>query len=124
MNNNDKVISAAKESRDNCRIFTFGIGSGCDENLVKDVAKAGRGSYNIVSDQETNLKSLIIKALGNSSQPSLKDCFFSFGGSYEEKFIDESEVFRNQLIQRTILVDKESFNEIKAKFSSAEDPIT
>ena len=38
--------------------------------------------------------------------------------------IKGDEVFRNQLIQRAIIVKKEDFDKVIAKFSSAEDPIT
>ena len=66
-------------SRDNCRVFTFGIGNDCDRDLVTRVAKAGRGSHNLVKDGQDNLKAVVVKALAHASQPSLKDCDFKFG---------------------------------------------
>ena len=35
---------------DDTKVFTFGIGNRCNEDLVKRVAQAGRGSFNIVAD--------------------------------------------------------------------------
>ncbi len=48
--NNQEVIACASQDAENCRVFTFGLGSGCDRNLVEGVAKAGRGTCSIVQD--------------------------------------------------------------------------
>jgi len=34
--------------KNNCRVHTFGVGSGVDTKLVKEVALAGCGSFSIV----------------------------------------------------------------------------
>ena len=50
VNNPASVILQAKEHSDSTRVFTFGLGSGCDRFLVKQTAKAGRGTHTIVRD--------------------------------------------------------------------------
>ena len=54
------------------RVFSFGLGSGCDQNLVKNVAFAGRGTSTIVEDNDPHLNGLVIKALSCAIEPSLK----------------------------------------------------
>ena len=63
----------ARAHRDSIRVFTFGLGSGCDKNLVTKVARAGRGTYTIVKDGGEDLNGQVIRALQNAMQPSLKD---------------------------------------------------
>ena len=46
--NRDEVIRQAGEHSDDCRVFTFGLGSGCDARLCQGIAEAGRGSCSIV----------------------------------------------------------------------------
>jgi hypothetical protein len=36
--------------RDNIKVFTFGIGSGCDKDLVKRCSEVGNGFHSIVED--------------------------------------------------------------------------
>ena len=44
----DDVIKTTKKLPKNVKIHTFGIGNGCDEKMVKQIAEIGRGSCNIV----------------------------------------------------------------------------
>jgi len=44
----DAVVYEAKASSDTMRIFSFGLGDGCDERLVNLTARAGRGTSTIV----------------------------------------------------------------------------
>jgi hypothetical protein len=37
------------------RVHTFGIGSGCDKDLIKRAAQAGRGSYSFADDGSADL---------------------------------------------------------------------
>ena len=54
------------------KVFTFGIGNGCDEDLVTRVAAAGRGSHSIVGDNNpAELKTKVVNALRKASDPAL-----------------------------------------------------
>jgi len=65
---------------DDTKVFTFGIGNGCDEDLVKRVAEAGRGSYSIVGDNNPkDLKAKVINALRKASDPALSNCSLNIG---------------------------------------------
>lgn len=74
--NPDSVIQLARASADNARIHSFGVGYGCSKFLVKEVAKAGRGSYSFVDEKSENLKGKVISALRKATEPSLKNCSF------------------------------------------------
>ena len=53
-------------------MFTFGIGRGCDQNLVKECADAGGGTYSIISDKDPiKLKDKVVEAVRKASDPSL-----------------------------------------------------
>ena len=46
------------------RFYTFGIGDGCDKDLVEKMAKGGRGTHYIITDDRSHLvSSKIIDAL-------------------------------------------------------------
>ena len=60
------------------RIHSFGVGSGCSKYLVKEVAKAGRGSYSFVDERSENLKGKVINALRRAVEPSLTACSFAY----------------------------------------------
>ena len=59
VNNADTIIELAKKSSNVASIHTFGVGSGSSKYLVKEVAKAGRGSYSFVEETD-NLKAKVI----------------------------------------------------------------
>ena len=82
------------------KVFTFGLGTGCDVNLCEGMAKAGRGSCSIVKDGKNNdLNGQVIKALQQAMEPSLKNCTIEWGGQTEEHNANDTqnlnEVFRN-----------------------------
>lgn len=59
-------------NNDDTKVFTFGIGAGCDKDLVTKVAEAGRGSFSMVGDNNPkDLKEKVINALSVASEPAL-----------------------------------------------------
>lgn len=58
--------------------------------MVKDVAAAGGGSYNFASDDDLSvLKSKVIDALAQASEPALTGCYFDFGIGAGNGNVDE-----------------------------------
>ena len=90
---------------DTQRVFTFGLGNGCDEDLVKRSAQAGRGTYTIVKDDDPNLNGLVIKALGQSMEPSVSG--FQYG--FNDKLTEKEELYRNTLISEIRLMSTDEF---------------
>ena len=102
---------------DDIRVFTFGLGSGCDINLVTKVALAGRGTHTIVKDGGADLNGQVIWALSNAIEPSLKGAQYGWNG----KPIRNEEVFRNTLISSTMLCSAEEFESISFFFKTQWD---
>ena len=95
----EKVIQQAQDHSDHCRVFTFGLGSGCDKNLVTQVANKGRGTSTIVRDGGEDLNGQVVRALQNAMEPSLKAVKLGWNDLLQ----DANEVFRNQLVHSTCI---------------------
>lgn len=50
VSNTQAIIEKVKFNKEICKVFTFGIGAGSSKELVREVAIAGRGSYQFVDD--------------------------------------------------------------------------
>ena len=81
VNDRDRVIIKSQTGKENVRIHTFGIGNGCDADMVKKMAEKGRGSCSLVGDDVDNLNGLVVTALSRASEPSLAGCKLVFGSS-------------------------------------------
>ena len=100
------------------RVFSFGLGSGCDKHLVTHVARAGRGTYTLVKDKDPQLSGLVIKALASAMEPSLCDTRYGFNDELSEP----EELYRNSLVLATKLMTQEEFANLKFSFmTKAED---
>lgn len=95
-------------------MFTFGLGSGCDKELVEDIAKNGRGTATLVDDYDDNLNGLVIQALLASMEPSLCDVKYGFNTSLK----DVGELFRNRLVVATTLIKKANLGELIFSFNA------
>ena len=93
-------------------MFSFGLGSGCDEFLVTNVARSGRGTYTFVKDGASDLNAKVIRALSNAMEPSLKNAKWGWNNDLNK----EEELYRNKLVHSTILLDASAFEEIKFEF--------
>ena len=95
VSNNREIVDYVKANNHLARVHTFGIGSGCDKNLVRCVAEAGRGSANFTSDNSTDLSGQVVESLKRAFEPSLKACSIMIG---KEK-TQLNELFRDQAVQ-------------------------
>ena len=98
-------------------MFSFGLGDGCDVNLVKNSARAGRGTATIVKDNDPQLNGLVIRALQAAIEPSLKETQYGFN----DKLCEEQEVYRNTLISETVLMDAETFANLKFSLKTKQE---
>ena len=74
VDNKLQVIERSKGTN-NMKIHAFGIGDGCDKQLVENVAVNGRGSFSLISDDKSHLVGArIIKALEKAFEPSFQNC--------------------------------------------------
>jgi uncharacterized protein YegL len=66
----DQVVKVVAESSARARVHTIGIGEGVSTYLIKEVAKAGKGSYSFVSKNE-DLNSTVTAALRRTILPAM-----------------------------------------------------
>jgi len=100
------------------RVFSFGLGNGCDTHLVTQVARAGRGTYTIVKDKDPQLNGLVIRALASAMEPSLSNSRYGFNG----QLCEPEELYRNSLVLASKLMTREEFTNPKFSFlTKAED---
>ena len=103
------------------------MGYGCSKFLVKEVAKAGRGSYSFVDEKSENLKGKVINALRKAVEPSLKECKFVYSAAV---ILDSpqagliGEAFRNELVSQFMILSRIQFEQLSLKFVCREDPVT
>ena len=114
MNNPDAVISEIGGQSDKIRVFSFGLGSGCDASLVGRAAAAGRGFSTIVEDNATNLNGLVIRALSAAMEPSLRGAQHGFNGAYSPG----TELYRNRLVCDAALMNQEAFANLTFGFKA------
>ena len=91
-------------------MFTFGLGSGCDKKLVRDVARVGRGTSTIVEDGDKNLNGLVVQALSNAMEPSLQEVSYKWNNLHPTKV---GELYRNNQINSTNLIDVAKLDEMQ-----------
>ena len=90
------MIEQARAHSDETRVFSFGLGEGCDTYLVTNVARAGRGTSTLVKDNDPNLNGLVVRALASAMEPSLCDTQYGFNGQLSQP----EELYRNKAPDR------------------------
>lgn len=77
--NEPAVIALAGEHADTAAIFTFGIGFGASEHLVRAVARASRGACEMIFPGE-RLEAKVLRQLGRLAGPVLRDVTLAWDG--------------------------------------------
>ena len=85
--NTEEVVNLIRANNQNCSVNTFGIGSGADENLIKNSAKAGKGHFTFIH-QLHEIETKVIEAL-------TKDFYEYLTVKDIRVFDDKSKVYRD-----------------------------
>jgi hypothetical protein len=127
VSNPEQVINLARNSE--CRVHSFGVGRDCSKYLVKEVAKAGRGSSSFIVDAEDNMKGKVISALRKATEASLKGCRFTHILEGQAMMaVPENgvigEAFRNDFVEEYLVLTRAQFDKLRAVFHSDMDPVS
>ena len=78
VSNTDDVLSLAREHAATSRTFTFGIGAGASQHLVKGLARAGGGAAEMIAPGE-RMEAKVVRQLGRALSPGLGDVRVDWG---------------------------------------------
>ena len=77
--NTDEVKKTVQQNSNSTRVFSFGIGSGVSEALVKGVARLGKGKAVFIRDV-SDMKEIVSTQLHAALQPAMTDSEIEFNG--------------------------------------------
>ena len=105
------------------RFFTIGIGNGISPFLIQGVAKAGRGDYDFVKDDE-NIEQKTQYLIKSAITPLLKDFKITFSGKAYPTlpkadklgFVKKNERFELLIFLDKAFVDGASSEEVKIEY--------
>ncbi|MCC6621542.1 MAG: VWA domain-containing protein [Deltaproteobacteria bacterium] len=79
VSNESQVIELAQANAASARIFTFGIGAGVSEHLVKELARVTRGQVELIYPGE-RIEPKVLRHFGRLRTPTLGDIRVDWGG--------------------------------------------
>jgi Ca-activated chloride channel family protein len=76
--NEEEVIALARKHRRDAHIFTFGIGAGCSEHLIRGVARASRAAAEFIYPGE-RIEPKVLRMFGRVRTPVLGEISLDWG---------------------------------------------
>ena len=112
VSNDHEVIALAKEHSGHARIFTFGIGAGASEHLVRGVARASRGGAEMIFPGE-RIEPKVLRAFDRLRTPAFDDARIDWKGlNVEQAPRQMPPIFAGEALTVLARVDSGSVNEI------------
>ena len=84
VSNEEQVLAFAKQHRDSVRFFTFGIGAGSSEFLVRGLARESGGEAEFIHPGE-RIEEKVLRQFGRIATPVLADISLDWGGLQVEQ---------------------------------------
>lgn len=102
-----------EQNQKHVQLHSFGLGNGIRVEEIIGIAKAGKGTYYLVQDND-NLKEFVIKGLNKASQPAMSNVQVKLGCQnlvLEAESSDYGEVYRNEGITYLAILKKSDFED-------------
>ena len=111
----EQTLKIIEENSNVFRIYSIGIGSDFDDDLIKNAGALGKGNYNFCNDIK-DLNKVIVNEIKNSSKPFY--CDFEFNTNLDEnnlyKLNEKLSIIReNQLVNLKYIIKEEKEKEEK-----------
>ena len=111
----ENTLKIIEENSNVFRIYSIGIGSDFDDDLIKNAGVLGKGNYNFCDDIK-DLNKVIVNEIKNSSKPFY--CDFEFNTNLDEnnlyKLNEKLSIIReNQLVNLKYIIKEEKEKEEK-----------
>ena len=111
----EQTLKIIEENSNVFRIYSIGIGSDFDDDLIKNAGVLGKGNYNFCNDIK-DLNKVIVNEIKNSSKPFY--CDFEFNTNLDEnnlyKLNEKLSIIReNQLVNLKYIIKEEKEKEEK-----------
>ena len=111
----ENTLKIIEENSNVFRIYSIGIGSDFDDDLIKNAGVLGKGNYNFCNDIK-DLNKVIVNEIKNSSKPFYSD--FEFNTNLDEnnlyKLNEKLSIIReNQLVNLKYIIKEEKEKEEK-----------
>ena len=111
----EQTLKIIEENSNVFRIYSIGIGSDFDDDLIKNAGVLGKGNYNFCNDIK-DLNKVIVNEIKNSSKPFY--CGFEFNTNLDEnnlyKLNEKLSIIReNQLVNLKYIIKEEKEKEEK-----------
>ena len=111
----ENTLKIIEENSNVFRIYSIGIGSDFDDDLIKNAGVLGKGNYNFCNDIK-DLNKVIVNEIKNSSKPFY--CGFEFNTNLDEnnlyKLNEKLSIIReNQLVNLKYIIKEEKEKEEK-----------
>ena len=111
----ENTLKIIEENSNVFRIYSIGIGSDFDDDLIKNAGVLGKGNYNFCDDIK-DLNKVIVNEIKNSSKPFYSD--FEFNTNLDEnnlyKLNEKLSIIReNQLVNLKYIIKEEKEKEEK-----------
>lgn len=112
VSNEDEVMALAREHAKSTRIFSFGIGAGASEHLVRGTARASRGAAEMIHPGE-RIEPKVLRMFARVRMPVLDDARIDWNGlAVEQAPRDIPPVFAGEALTVLARIDNGSASEI------------